>query len=436
MRVMAELERAIDALQYATEEPLSGPASLEELRVLRQQIDRLEALWLARVAEVHRNGAANAEGYVTTAAFLKHVCHLAPGAARGRVDTAIRVQEKHAVAAAFAEGAISYQHAKVIADALEPLPPEIRADAEPVLIEAAREYDPTHLGQIARRLRHIVDPDGQASIDDRHLESRWLDISTTFDGLGVLRGVLDAESAEVLRTAIDALSKSAGTLDERTPAQRRADALVDIASRALDSSTLPESGGERPHLTVVVDLATLRRESTVPAEFLSLVPIGREAARRIACDAIVTRVSTAGAAGTPGTAGAAGTADTAAASKSARSLAGSAALPPWLLDSLPPSLRGPSQPLDVGRSSRTATAAIRKALAVRDKGCVMPACGRPPSRCEAHHIIHWVDGGETALHNMVLLCAFHHHFVHEHDWQIALQSNGRVRVTPPEPLSA
>lgn len=414
MRVVAELAQMIDALQGATDEPLSGSASLEELRVLRQQLDRLEAVWLDRVAKVHRSGAANADGYVTTAAFLKHICHFSPGAARDRVDTAIRVQEKPAVAAVFAEGAISYQHAKVITDALEPLPPEIQADAEPVLLEAARQYDPMRLAQIARRLRHIVDPDGQASIDERHRESRWLDISTTFEGLGVLRGVLDAESAEVLRTAIDALSKRAGTLDERTPAQRRADALVDLASRALDSATLPESGGERPHLTVVVDLATLRRESTVPGEFLSLVPIGREAVRRIACDAIVTRATTA----------------------DHHDGAAAPQIPTWLLDALPPQLRGPTQPLDVGRASRTATPAIRKALAVRDKGCVMPGCGRPPSRCEAHHIVHWIDGGVTALHNMVLLCAFHHHFVHDHGWRITLRTNGEVSVTPPEAVSA
>ena len=112
------------------------------------------------------------------------------------------------------------------------------------------------------------------------------------------------------------------------------------------------------------------------------------------------------------------------------------ALPRHYLDALPPPLRAPSQALDVGRSSRTATAAIRKALAARDKGCVFPGCDRPPSRCEAHHVIHWTDGGVTALHNMVLLCAFHHHYVHEYRWTIHIHDNGTVTVTPPDAQAA
>jgi len=242
---IAELDRVVDALQRAGGDTFLGSGALDELRELRQQIDRLESAWLDRVAAVHRSGAANGDGYASTAAFLRHVCHLSPGAARSRVDVAIELTEKPAIAAVFAAGEISYQHVKVITDALQPLPANVQVDAERVLIEAARSYDPGQVAQIARRLRHIVDPDGQEGVDERHREQRWFDVALTFEGTGAVRGLLDAEAAAVVRAAIDALSRPAGDIDPRTAAQRRADALVELARRSLDSGDLPELGGER-----------------------------------------------------------------------------------------------------------------------------------------------------------------------------------------------
>jgi 5-methylcytosine-specific restriction protein A len=73
---------------------------------------------------------------------------------------------------------------------------------------------------------------------------------------------------------------------------------------------------------------------------------------------------------------------------------------------------GGSQPLDVGRSSKVIPPALRRAVIVRDGGCRFPGCGRPPSWCDAHHILHWADGGRTALDNLLLLCRPHHRAVH------------------------
>jgi hypothetical protein len=61
------------------------------------------------------------------------------------------------------------------------------------------------------------------------------------------------------------------------------------------------------------------------------------------------------------------------------------------------------------------TPALLAALWVRDKACTFPGCGRPPGWCDSHHVRHWIDGGETSLTNMALLCAHHHTYVHQHD---------------------
>jgi hypothetical protein len=99
---------------------------------------------------------------------------------------------------------------------------------------------------------------------------------------------------------------------------------------------------------------------------------------------------------------------------------------------LPPVLGGaPTQPLDVGRTTRVVQPAQRTALAVRDGGCVFPGCDRPLAWCEAHHLVHWLDGGPTDLANLVLVCRAHHRAVHEGGWRLQHRPDGRLTATPP-----
>jgi hypothetical protein len=75
-------------------------------------------------------------------------------------------------------------------------------------------------------------------------------------------------------------------------------------------------------------------------------------------------------------------------------------------------------PLDVGRKVRTVPPAMRRALIARDGGCRFPGCSQH-RWVDAHHIEHWVDGGETRCDNMVLLCARHHRLVHEGGFRLS-----------------
>jgi hypothetical protein len=120
-------------------------------------------------------------------------------------------------------------------------------------------------------------------------------------------------------------------------------------------------------MVVTVSLDVLQGNAVEPCELGDGTVISAETARRIACDAGVSRVLT----------------------------------------------QGESEILDVGRSTRVVPAAMRRALALRDKGCTHPECTRPHHWCDAHHVVHWADGGETALKNLVLLCRRHHRLVHE-----------------------
>ncbi len=90
-----------------------------------------------------------------------------------------------------------------------------------------------------------------------------------------------------------------------------------------------------------------------------------------------------------------------------------------------------SEVLDVGRTQRLVTAAIWKALVARDAHCRFPHCRRPPVTCHAHHIVHWADGGETTLDNLILLCGHHHRLIHAAPWTIRRAAPNVFVFEPP-----
>ena len=101
-------------------------------------------------------------------------------------------------------------------------------------------------------------------------------------------------------------------------------------------------------------------------------------------------------------------------------------------DLIPLVFRGESIPLDMGRSRRLVKPSQRKALILRDKGCAHPNCTAPPRWTDAHHIIHWADGGSSDLANLVLLCRRHHTLIHESEWIVRMAADGLPEFVPPQ----
>ena len=87
--------------------------------------------------------------------------------------------------------------------------------------------------------------------------------------------------------------------------------------------------------------------------------------------------------------------------------------------------------LDVGRRSRAVPTALRRALLDRDRSqCQFPGC--TSRRCDAHHVVHWADGGETKLANPASLCRFHHRAVHEEGFRVVADAAGQFRFLRPD----
>jgi hypothetical protein len=267
-----------------------------------------------------------------------------------------------------------------------------------------------HLGDVA-------DPDAADQQAQRRHERRGLWVAPTFAGMVAIDGLLDAEAGETLLTALEPLARPSTAEDDRSAAQRRADALTELARRQLEGGRLPQTGGVRPQVTVTVDLASLLGQPGLPgAEGGWVGPLPAETARRLACDANVTRVLVA---------------------RRHRDLdpredGKLAARLRTAMGLLPPALGGARpEPLDVGRATRVVAPAQRTALTVRDGGCRFPSCDRPVAWCDAHHLRHWLHGGPTDLGNLLWLCRGHHHAVHEGGWQLHGHPDGTITATPP-----
>ncbi len=221
-----------------------------------------------------------------------------------------------------------------------------------------------------------VDPDG--TLDEAADVRRRFTMASGLDGRVHLRGDLDAVGGEYLHAALAALmngDRLAG--DTRGHAERQGDALVALARGALDGGSLPDVRGERPHVRVAIDwqaLCAARGAAGVSGGSLGWAgPICPETARRLACDAGVVRVVT-----------------------------------------------GPDGlPLDVSRAQRTATAAIRRAVEIRDGQCVFAGCDALPEWCDVHHVVHWAHGGPTSCDNGALLCERHHTACHEGGFSVS-----------------
>ena len=90
----------------------------------------------------------------------------------------------------------------------------------------------------------------------------------------------------------------------------------------------------------------------------------------------------------------------------------------------PNAAAGRSRPsLNLSRKHRLVQPALRRALEARDRGCRFPGCSHE-RWLDAHHVVHWADGGETSLDNTLLLCSRHHRLLHEGGFAIRADANG------------
>lgn len=362
----------------------------------------LDAVHLGLVRQVLSRGVAEASPVATSPeGFLRTACLSGPTQARRDVEAA-RATAPGAVLEPFAgllaAGRCTREHVDRAVRVMDLVPVAVRerpgAGEQIVdyMLLAASEAAPMDMARAGRHLLAVLADDPDDRVDRQSHQRRFLDIATDDTGMVVGRFQLDPVAGASFRTALQRWSGpesgADGERDARQPRQRRADALSALVETALGVEH--PRRGERPRVVVHVSPDQLleaqdRLGATGMAEVEGGGPLPRWAARRLACDAVLQRI-----------------------------------------------VVSPTEgPVEVGRSERLATVTQRRALAARDGGCVVPGCGAPPDICDAHHVVHWADGGATDLVNMCLLCPAHHTAVHAGTWAVSIDGQQQVVVTPP-----
>uniref|UniRef100_UPI0004BF54E2 DUF222 domain-containing protein n=1 Tax=Micromonospora parva TaxID=1464048 RepID=UPI0004BF54E2 len=332
--MVEELTQAEDAIAASADTAVWAQpeadliAALDAAHRLEQ---RLAAVKLAVIRELDGRRTATTQGASSTAVWLRERLRLTIPAARRLVDLAAILDTGNpGVRHALADGHITVDQARVIADTIDTVHTAAGSEAADkalgVLVEWAGQFDPTLLRKLSTRILDHVAPDladaaAEAALDaearcaarDRHLT-----LSALADGRLRLTGILDSETAGLLRAAIDPVSAPSGPDDERSPGQRRHDALRDVCRLALRTGELPEHGGDPAQVVVTTSYDGLTGQlggGTLDTG-LRLTP---EVVRRLACDAAI----------------------------------------------LPAVLNGAGQPLDLGRQRRLITGPLRRALVLR-----------------------------------------------------------------------
>jgi hypothetical protein len=240
---------------------------------------------------------------------------------------------------------------------------------ETIFTDIATHLDPRNLRIAVSRWEQDVDFEKALADTEHDTNTRELFFNQSYRGRWDMQGTFGVGDGHIINTALQGHAQRSGIdrNDNRSIYERLADAEVAIHQFWLDhNGTVETSGGEKPHITVTVPYNILTGDSRqLPA--LDGYPIDPATLQQWACDAGIVAIIT----------------------------------------------KGDSQPINVARRTRTIPPALRRALDLRDRGCVWQGGNAPTSWCDAHHITHWADGGDTNLDNTQLLCRRHHTATHK-----------------------
>ncbi|MBW3666231.1 MAG: HNH endonuclease [Actinobacteria bacterium] len=372
------MRSAIDELASVPDEELSDEeldANLGEVAHARDRLDVLQTRWMRLQSE--RRGHDRL-GYSSPTAYLKDRGRMSAGHARRIVSMANVMVKASVVTRAWSDGRISTDQAGLLLSLVEVVPEEFAA-AEEALVEIVEPLSVSDTGRALEYWRQSVDGPGELS-EETQLARRGVSLSKTMGGMRRVDGWMTATAGHALETALETLMPPPGEDEERSPGQRRHDALEDLARSHLDHGDTPTVGGEKSHIMVLADPDALKGIAGGTHESLDGEVFDVETIRRLACDSSVSRI-----------------------------------------------VFGPqSEILDVGRKTRVWSPAQRRAIIARDRHCVEPGCDRPPDWCDIHHKTHWADGGDTSVDSGELRCRYHHTKEHSRQARAHLRERRRT----------
>jgi hypothetical protein len=370
--VASGLSRALDGLLEVDPASLSDDELGDAVVDVRRLEARLAAATARLTAEFDGRRTWAVDGSRACAPWLAHRLQLPVGHMRDEVRLARRLRSMPETSDGLASGDIGVAHAHRLASLNAGRTAHAFPEAEGWLVGKARAERWVDFCRITDYWRQVVDPNGVEQDAATDEELRRVHLSEGWRGTGILDGLLTPLGRATMASALDQIEQELFDADwsevraehgdaaclgniRRTPAQRRHDALVELATRAM---TAPADGRRpRPLVSVLVGYETFA---------------GRVC--ELADGTVIT----------PGT---------------VASMLDQVDIERAVFD-------GPSRVLDLGRA-RSFVGAARRALELRDRQCTHITCDVPARRCQGDHIVAWSEGGITTPDNGQLRCGYH-----------------------------
>ncbi|WP_448811184.1 DUF222 domain-containing protein [Agromyces bauzanensis] len=424
----AALAEALDfdaASAWSDDELLLTAAALE---AVGRVVDAHRAALAGEVAERSRielgeQRLSTRRGCRSAAELLERVTQVSGAEARRRIALGVATRAQAGlsgepfearypvIAGALGQGRLGADAAGAIIRELERARPvadpvALRVAEQALVAEATGDGDAAPVRCTADELRVqalawavFLDPDGREPDDERAMRRRGVRLGRARDGLIPITGELMPEVAAKLNRLFDAhLSPRSGTgfmTDEqaahfaasgehRTADQQRHDVLAAAIDTAARSGEHPMIGGAAPTVLVSVRASDLAADRGVAHADGIDIPISLRAAKHMICTGGTQAV---------------------------------------VFDDA-------GRIMSMGSPERCFTPHQRRAITLRDGGCLIPGCSIPAAWTEIHHVIPDVDGGPTHPDNGVLLCWFHHRTIDTSGWSIRM-IRGVPHVRPP-----
>jgi len=363
-----------------------------EIADLAAHLDAATHRLLTCIRQFDEAGGWYEQGADSCAHWLAWRIGLDSATAREKVRVARALGKLPAIDEALRVGKLSYAKARALTRVATP-------ETEAKLLEVAVVATGAQLERLCRGYRRALAPDEALAPEERSVRRRDLP-----GGMVRLEIVLAPDEADLVLRALDRAREVVhGETDVSAETQKhgcgqqdvsaetsapgstwpsRADGMVALAEDFLAGNPATGNGGERFQVMVHVDQDPLAPDGALAATLDDGTRVSAETFRRIACDCGLVAVA------------------------------------------------GDGAELNIGRRARSIPPAIRRALALRDRGCRFPGCTHTRF-LHGHHIQHWLHGGETSVTNLALLCTFHHHLVHEGGWTVAQGESGELAFTAP-----
>ena len=375
MNVLGELTEAIDAVCEAEPARLADRESIQDLH---RQLERLNAATTRATAAFEAGGTWEADGARSAAAWLATRVRTALPAARRRLRLGRALRHMAHAEAAWLAGEIDANHVAALAEARTPVSTDCFEHDEAMLVDQAARLSHRHFSRALAYWCQRADPDGTEDRASAEFNARRLHLSQSFGGSWVLDAGFDPIGGAVLDRALRRIEEELFATDwaeararvgegvcagdlARSPAQRRADAAVEMARRAgamPPGARLPE-----PLFTLFLGYETFAGRICELADGTVVSP---GSLLRWLDEAWVERV---------------------------------------VFD-------GPDRVKNLGVRRRIFTGATRRAIEVRDRECFHEFCDVPAERCQIDHVKPYSVGGPTVEDNGRVACGYHNRLRH------------------------